>query len=275
MIHRSFLLLMLLPAVLLFNSCKHASKTDEYYRAANDLVLNSDFVNAKKNYLLAIEADTTNWRACYQLAGVYQMEGDFRDAAYYFSKTVAINPKCALGFYARANLLELVGDEKGGMRDLKTALDLKKDLFLAQLSKGRKEYSSGKYQVAIEDLNAAIALRQDFFLAFGMRGNCKLKTGDLDGAIKDFDKEIQLRPDYVMGYVSRAMTYTEQKNYRAAINDINTCLNADPLWSQGYIYRGMIQQQAGAKDSACIDFNLAYKMKNPQAEGYVKEFCGK
>src|ERR1019366_2686254 len=95
-----YLVLIILPALLFVDSCKpkvNASK--EHFNKANDFLFKEDFVNARKEYEIAIKADTNNWQACYELAGIYELEGDFKNAYYYFSKTIQLNPKFALGYY--------------------------------------------------------------------------------------------------------------------------------------------------------------------------------
>ncbi len=194
---------MILFAILAtMNSCKQKpNESEEYYRKGNDYVLNADFANARKQYELCLKADSTNWRACYQIANVYELEGDFANAFHYFDKAIAINPNFTLGYFNLSNLQEMVGDEKGSIRNM----ELKKDFFMAQLTKGRKDYSAGRFAAAIQDFDSAINLRKDFYLAYSLRGSCKFKTGDFAGAVSDFGTEIQLNPGHLMGYVNRAV----------------------------------------------------------------------
>ncbi len=76
-----------------------------------------------------------------------------------------------------------------------------------------------------------------------------------------------------MGYINRALAFGEKKDFNAAIADLNTAINLDPLWSQSYVYRGIFYNMKNVKDSSCGDFRMAFKLKNPQAESYIKKYC--
>jgi tetratricopeptide (TPR) repeat protein len=106
-----------------------------------------------------------------------------------------------------------------------------------------------------------------------MRGSCKYRIRDFEGAIQDFNKEIEFSPNHVMGYVNRALAYGELKQYRPAINDLDIAIGIDPMWSQSYIYRGVFYNLINVKDSSCGDFRMAFKLNNPQAEAYSKQYC--
>jgi tetratricopeptide (TPR) repeat protein len=254
-------------------SSKVNSSSKEHFDKGNDYLFNDDLENAKKEYLAAVQADTTNWKACYELASVFSLLGEFGNAYTFYNRTVELNPKFATGFYSKANLEEMVGDDKQSEKDMRHVLELKKDMYMAILTLGRKEYAKKNYKMAIRFFDTAISMRNDFYMVYNMRGSCKYSIGDVAGAIADFDQEIKLFPTHSRGYVNRAVAYGEQKNYRAAINDLNEAINIEPLWSQGYIYRGLYYIKNNTKDSACGDFRIAYKLKNPDAEAYSKQYC--
>src|SRR4051812_16617803 len=98
MIRRFFYLLWLSLPLLVAGGCKQntSNSSREHFLKANDLVFNGDFDNGRKEYDLAIKADTGNWQAYYQLANVCELQGDIRGAAGYFSRAIALKPKFAL-----------------------------------------------------------------------------------------------------------------------------------------------------------------------------------
>ncbi len=270
----SNLLTILICGLLLLNSCKPSVPvSEEHYLKGNDLVLNNDLDNARKEYELAIKADSNNWKACYQLAGVFELQGDFKDSYFYFSKSVAINPKFTLGYFNRANLEEILGENRGSDKDMKSVME-NKPFFMAQLSRGRKEMSMGNLKDAITNFDEAIKSRPDLYITYSMRGSCKYRMGDFAGAIKDFDNEVQLSPGSVMGLVNRSVAYSEMKDLKSAMNDINTAIQIDPSMAQAYIYKGVYCLKSNMPDSACINFNVAKKLNHPQADNYIKQYCG-
>jgi len=271
--YKTILTILIGVTLISFNACKPAvSVSDQHLLKGNNLVLDNDLENAQKEYEMAIKADTTNWRACYELAGVYELTGDFKASYFYFSKAVQLNPKFTLGYYNRSNLEELIGDAKGAEKDLKTVME-NKPFYIALLTQGKTDYGKGNLKKSIADLDEAIKARPDFYLAYSIRGSCKYRDGDLKGAISDFDMEVKLNPDNMMGYVNRGVAESENKDFRAAITDMNIALQINPLWSQGYLYRGTFYNSLNVKDSACGDFKMAKKLKNPDAENYLKKFC--
>lgn len=269
----SILIGILISGLILLNSCKPSvSVTDEHYLKGNELVLSNDLDEARKEFELAIKADSNNWKACYQLAGVFELQGDFKDSYFYFSKSIAINPKFTLGYFNRANLEEILGENKASDRDMKSVMD-NKPFFMAQLSKARKEMNVGNFKEAIAYFDEAIKSRPDLYITYSMRGSCKYRMGDFAGAIKDFDNEVQLSPGSVMGLLNRSVAYSELKDFKSAMNDINAAINIDPTLAQAYIYKGVFCLKANMNDSACFNFNVAKKLNHPQADNYIQQYC--
>ena len=106
----------------------NASK--EHFYKGNDYLFDDNIPDAIKEYELALKADSNNWQACYQMAQIYQLQGDISNAFMYFNKTLTINPRFALGYYGRSSLAELIGDDQRCAKDLNKAVALKKDLFV-------------------------------------------------------------------------------------------------------------------------------------------------
>jgi tetratricopeptide (TPR) repeat protein len=235
--------------------------------------MNNDFDAGKSEYLKAIEEDTTNWKAYYQLANLSQLQGRFEDAMYYFDECIKHNPKFVLGYFTRSSMADFLGDEKRSAMDLNSAISLKRDFYAAYLGRARKEIAARKYPAAVADLDTAISIRPDFYMAYSMRGSCKYSMKQYEAAIKDFDEEIAKAPRHMLGYVNRSVALGEMKRYREAITDLNAALQIDPLWTQAYLYRGVFYHSLGKKDSGCGDFRMAYKLHNPQAEAYSAQYC--
>ena len=75
------LFLFLAGNMLVSSSCKNKEDDSEaHFTKGNNLVLNGDFANAKVEFDLSIKSDPRNWKANYQLAGVYELEGDLKNA---------------------------------------------------------------------------------------------------------------------------------------------------------------------------------------------------
>ncbi len=268
------LIIIFIACLSLINSCKPSvSVSEEHYLKGNELVLSNDLDNARKEYELAIKADSNNWKACYQLAGVFELQGDFKDSYFYFTKSVTINPKFTLGYFNRANLEEILGETRGSDKDMKSVME-NKPFFMAQLSQGRKQMSIGNIKDAISYFDEAIKSRPDLYITYSMRGSCKYRMGDFAGAIKDFDNEVQLSPGSVMGLVNRSVAFSEMKDLKSAMNDINAAIQIDPTQAQAYIYKGVYCLKSNLPDSACINFNVAKKLNHPQADNYIKQYCG-
>jgi len=261
----------------LLSQCKPpaASAPEQHFTKGNDYLFKEDFVNAKKEYAKAINADTTYWKAYFEYGLVCAMQGDLKTALYYYTHTIDLHPGFATVYYDRANIEELLGDERGYNRDIKKALEIKRDLFNAILAKCHQEYGMGNYKACIADLDSLIAVRDDYFMAYSLRGTCEYKTGDFEGAVADFTHELKLNPGSLTALMNRGVALGEEKNYRAAIADMNTVIAIDPKVSQAFLFKGLYQFKINVKDSACLNFAIAQKMKNPQAEAYIKQYCGK
>src|ERR1700740_1251560 len=114
--------LMVVLCVFSLYACKNkTSESKEHFEKANDMLFSDDLTNAKKEYELALQADTTNWKASYELANVCELQGDFNNSLYYFTKTIQLNPKFALAYYNRSSLEATVGEDKASAKDLNKA----------------------------------------------------------------------------------------------------------------------------------------------------------
>src|SRR5947207_291009 len=115
--YRFYLLLAVLPFCLLLGSCGEkkptltagAAEVKKHYDLANDYVLRDKLDSAETEYNMCIKADSNNWKAYYQLGGLYQMKGDFKHSLFCFSKAIAINPEFTLGYFNRSNLEDFMG----------------------------------------------------------------------------------------------------------------------------------------------------------------------
>ncbi|KZS40094.1 hypothetical protein AWE51_25500 [Aquimarina aggregata] len=151
------------------------------------------------------------------------------------------------------------------------------------------------YRGAIEDYNKIIEIDSDNTLAFLNRGKNKTRLEDYQGAIKDFEKAIKTKGSEML-YVNKVENSIIETGFefdvameeiryergiarynidslKLAFDDFNFCLEKSFLKPESLYWRGIIYMSYGMKNEGCIDLNEANKLKNPEAQKMINEYC--
>jgi len=97
--------------------------------------------------------------------------------------------------------------------------------------------------------------------------------GDFENALKYYNRSIEAGPGYALAYYNRGTVAGQSKNYAESIADLTTAIRLDPNSDQAYMNRGLAYYYSKQTDKACLDWNKAAELGNPEAIKAVSLYC--
>ena len=162
----------------------------------------------------------------------------FKQALYYFSKAIELNPADGAPFYYRG-----IAKEK---------LILLND--------------------AIEDYTDAMLQKLNIVDVFYKRGYCKFKLGDNNGALKDFTKYVSIDKHNPEAYYYKGLLEYDAENYSIVLEDLDKAIELNPNHESAYFKRGMAKEKTDDKKGCLSDLKIAIDKGNLEAYHYLKKF---
>ncbi|MEW5816732.1 MAG: tetratricopeptide repeat protein [Spirochaetota bacterium] len=87
----------------------------------------SEYDNALKDFLFALEIDSGNFNACYYCAVVYNILGNYPASLDYYNKSLIIDPYNFDALFGRAKVFFHLGDTEKSLKDSEEALRIEPD----------------------------------------------------------------------------------------------------------------------------------------------------
>ena len=133
-------------------------------------------------------------------------------------------------------------------------------------------YRQSNYEKSIVYSNKRIELNSNNYEAYVDRGLSYKGLNKYKDAEKDFSKSIEINPKFFRSYRNRARLYLETGKYEKCIEDATIAISLYNEYSEAYLDRGLAKQKLGISDY-CIDFEMAKKYGEKDAEEAIKLFC--
>ncbi len=248
-----------------------------------------------KNNPLGIPRRIQIWDRNGILAGIYHCRGfEFLESGKYteaiseYTKSIKINPKCAVTYINRGSAYANLGRYNEAISDYYKATELDPKNIYAYCRRGRMYLQMGQSAEAISDLNKAIQLDPknanayidrgyihgilgqyedavtDFTKAiinvFYSRGQTYYYSGDWNKVISDYTKVIELDPENVDAYCSRGAAYCFSAHYSQAISDFDKAIKINPKNSNAYFGRGSTHRGLGQYNEGISDLTKAIEL---------------
>ena len=116
-----------------------------------------------------------------------------------FDRALALDPRCASAYAARAHLHNFYGDHDEAIEDADRALALDPNLYEAYRERAMVYLDRENAAQAIADFDRSLQLKPGQPDALYWRGVAKEMLGDLDGAQQDLAMTQALKPPYAGG----------------------------------------------------------------------------
>jgi protein O-mannosyl-transferase len=223
--------------------------------------------NAIDDFLKAIHIASNYSSPYYNIAGVYDAQGDELKAEYYYSQalkydTLSLNSN-NLTENAYVNLsnikikLKKFNEDilllKKGIINFPTNSDLFNNL-------GFIYYSTAKYDSAVFAFSKAIEFKPNTASYYTNRGLSKFSIKDYNGALSDFTKVLSLDTSSAGCWYNSGNAKIELKDYEGAILDFSSALKINPRWGEAYFRRGVAYSKLNRHNEAQDDWAEALKL---------------
>lgn len=208
---------------------KQAENLFELEKFDELLNLLSDEVLEKHN-----NAELYAWRS----RGHQRFNSEFEKSIKYAEKAIQANSGYFMGYLARGNGYDDIGDYDKAISDFDKTIDLNPYYSGAFNNRGISWYYKGEYDKAINDFNKAIELKPDNANAFIGRGNSWHLRGEYDKAISDYGKAIELKPDDAVAFNNRGLSWHHKGEYDKSIFDHDKAIELKPDFADAYYNRG-------------------------------------
>lgn len=194
---------------------------------------------------VAQRLDPRNARIAYRIGLIRVQDQKLAQAKVDFDKAIAINPRLAEAYFARASLHraeEFVNDPKAQQAEVN--------------------------RLAQQDYNMAIHLNPQYAEAYVGRAKLWQDLGEWDRAIKDLTTIVALNPQHAQSFFDRGKIYLERSEGELALADFVRTAEIDPAFKQresqtfvkAYRQRAEQYMQAQKFDLAAADYSAAIEI---------------
>jgi tetratricopeptide (TPR) repeat protein len=202
-------------------------------------------------------------------------QGDYAGAIASYTKAIAVSPKFAPAYCARAESREAQGDLADAVADLNQAIALNPGYAEAYDNRGLTENAVGDLVDAVADYGRAIEFNPKAGDAFNHRGEAEEKEGRLDEALADFDRAVALNPDYAQAYSNRGAVKVTRGDFAGAIADCDRAIALNPHDARAFSNRGAARAGGGQSAEAVADFDRAIALNPRNASAYENRGASK
>ncbi|MCX6246595.1 MAG: tetratricopeptide repeat protein [Bacteroidetes bacterium] len=237
-------------------------------------------MNFEKDYTGAIHDYNTTIRLLPDFPESYINRGFCREQLNDFPGAVSDYGKAARlksGWYEpHVNLAAVkrkMGQVQEAIREYDTALTLSPGFYQGYNERGALRMEIKEYRAALEDFNSSIRLNEKYPEAFFNRGLLESGMQDYKSAMEDYTRAIQLNKEYVEAWVNRGVLKYQLQDFQSAIGDFSEALALDDNFAEAYLNRGMARYMTNDRKGACEDWETAKKLKIPEAEGLLQQYC--
>ena len=107
------------------------------------------------------------------------------------------------------------------------------------------------------------------------QGNEYFNNGQAEKAMQAYNEAIRLNPVYVKALNNRGILKASSYNrFREAIADFNEVIRLDPENADALLGKGSCLFQLGQADSACRNWEKAFRLGSTRAQTLLEEHCG-
>jgi tetratricopeptide (TPR) repeat protein len=159
--------------------------------------------------------------------------------------------------YNRAQILAVLGDHTGSLRDYDTVISRDPDYGDYYFERGGGRRNAGLYAEALADYAEAIRLSPPFHEAHYNRADLLRELGEDDAALRDLDYAIELEPTHVDSRVNRVDLLLERGELESAAADVARGLELDPKNANLLSAQGALHEEAGDAEAAYASYTAA------------------
>ena len=229
---------------------------------------NGDHVGAAIAFSRAVELNSRNANAYYNLGVCYAILNDEKKAIENFDKAVELVPMDARRYRIRGTAYWMLGDYAQAIANMTKAIELNPNEKMAYLFRGDSYLKTKDYVRAKADIERTLSLDPKEIMAYKDRVAIYLAFGDYTRAISDLSKIIEMDPNDVVAYHDRGAIFGELGEYSKAVSDLTKAIEIDFKNVAAYTARGTVYGRMGDYVQAIIDLTKVIELNPNDAWAY-------
>lgn len=175
-----------------------------------NLLFGGKLSQARHYFLKAIDKDSLNRRAYYNLLEVCRTLNDYQTLATYFEQAKKVFPDDHEIFYLSGNIYQNLKQYEQAISDYNHAIEVASNTnqvvalaYAYYFNRGNSYLKLRKYPQAINDYTMTLELNPNNYGAYANRGMAKYNSKDRSGACQDWVKAQELGYEHVTNYLDK------------------------------------------------------------------------
>ena len=147
-------------------------------------------------------------------------KGDFKEAKYFLSEIIRINPKDSEALFNRGVMNENLMKTSEAIADYTEAIKANPEFHKSYVNRGILFASVGKYKEAVQDFNEALKMEPESPEIYMNIGTAYAEMGKYKEAITMFSASINLDHENADAYLNRALAKDKINDTKGAEEDL-------------------------------------------------------
>lgn len=187
-----------------------------------------------------------------------------KDAEYYYSKAIAMNPSGRQGYISRARYYTDVRRLDDALLDIQKAVELDPEAGDSYMMRGLVHHVRGENKEAAEDFERAARSEHLALQACSYLAKCHNAMQQYEEAIEAADRGLAMDGEFLNLYVNRGVALFHLERYYQAIEDFKRVIQKKnevntAAVEAAYRFRGMTNELLGNTKAALADYRMLMK----------------
>jgi tetratricopeptide (TPR) repeat protein len=223
----------------------------------------------------AIQLKPDHWQGYVHLAQALEGRGKVKEAVRQFDNAVALAPRLAALYRARARLHRKNHEPAAALNDLDQAISRevpgRASRLLAEdhVERGRILETVGQPEAAVRAYAGALALEPNQATALRLQAKVLLDLHRYEEAARALDQYVRTGQPSAEVFRARGLVRARQNHFAGAVEDFTRALELEPDHAETLAYRGWAHLMIASPRRALADFEEALGLDPDNAEGYA------
>ena len=215
------------------------------------------FDDAKRDFDKFLEVQPRHFGALNLIAVVSMQHGEFKEAAGYLRRAIAIDARSDGTHYNFGMALTALGSLSDALAAFSTALAINPRAPETWNSRGAALSQLERHVEALADFDKAISLRADFAEAFYNKGKSLALCRRSHDALTAFDAALRIKPDLAEAWIGRGNILAEWERSDDALEAFETAKRIKPGLPDAWLGCGNVFARTSRFDEAAAVYQVA------------------
>lgn len=202
--------------------------------------------------------------------GYYYLSIDKHKAIQYLSECLKLDSNYTDAYYHRGVTHFKLAHYDSALMDFDKSYELNPNLSIILMYKGFTFRNQGKLDEALSSFTDYIMLHPTDTATYSyiVRGKMKYTLGDFEGAVEDYNMASRLKPLEEKYYYYRYRALYEAEQYEKALEAVSDLIKVNPDFYGYHFYKGNVYLAMEQYESAIFMYNVAVIKNYQNADSY-------